>query len=66
MPSLSIILESSEVSIDFSREVISGMIESRSSEFANFNALVISLVDLFRKFSNSATALNVSSFCFLT
>ena len=66
MPSLSIFFESSEFSIDFSREVISGMIESRSSEFAYFKALEISLVDLFRKFSNSATALNVSSFCFST
>ena len=39
MPSLSIFFESSEFSIDFSREVISGMIESKSSEFAYFSAL---------------------------
>ena len=66
MPSLSIFFGSSEFSIDFSSEVMSGMIESRSSEFAYFKALEISLVDLFLKFSNSATALNVSSFCFST
>ena len=46
MPSLSIFSDPSEPSIDFSNEVIKGMIDKSNSEFAYFSALAVSYTHL--------------------